>query len=236
VYKPPYPVIIGFGFKAKRGKDTAVDSIIESRGGQYDIRRYAFADALREEVEGAAFDRWVQDYPNVPYNTALKTSPLAVAHNLCLSLGLPFDDAAVVEPSYPLTKQRALYQWFGTEHRRSKDPFYWVRKLRTRIESDNPKFALISDVRFRNELAYIRSVEGYTVKVDRPSHEDTLTSGQQSHASEVELDSAPADVWTHTLYNMGTLEDFKLRAVGLFDEIVASLSFPLIDELLAKAA
>jgi len=45
-------IIIGFGHKARNGKDTAVNAIIEARGGQYDIRRYAFADELRSEIAG----------------------------------------------------------------------------------------------------------------------------------------------------------------------------------------
>ena len=62
-------VIIGFGFRARSGKDTAVAEIIKQRGllpetstynifknhqERYDIRRYAFADALKREVNAEA--------------------------------------------------------------------------------------------------------------------------------------------------------------------------------------
>lgn len=221
-------VIIGFGYKARRGKDTAVQAIMEGRGGEYDIRRYAFGDALREEVIEAA-----KDYPFDPNGWA--PSPLAVAKWLCDKYRVAFDPTAHVEPGYPFTKQRALYQWWGTEYRRAKDPFYWVRKLRERIDRERPKFALITDVRFRNELSYIRSMEGYTVRVERAGYEETMTSTQTKHVSEVGLDSAPESVWTHNLITQeGDLVGAKLQAVSMFDSIVESLSFPLIDQILAQ--
>ena len=49
-------VIIGFGHKMRSGKDTAVAAIIRERGSKFDIRRYAFADALKEEVAGREFE------------------------------------------------------------------------------------------------------------------------------------------------------------------------------------
>src|SRR5271156_4899474 len=46
-------LLIGFGYKARRGKDTAISAILEARSHLRDIRRYAFADALRDEVHAA---------------------------------------------------------------------------------------------------------------------------------------------------------------------------------------
>lgn len=225
-------VIIGLGYKARRGKDTVANAIIEARGSQYDIRRYAFADALREEVFNAAIDRWIQDRgaldPTAP-------TPLGVMENLCNWAGVPFDPNAQVEPNYPLTKQRALYQWWGTEYRRSKDAFYWVNKLRERIEREKPQFAIVTDVRFRNELSYIRSFEGFTVLVGREGYEDQMTSAQQGHASEVELDAADPSVWTHTVIGKeGDVEGLKAQGIALFDGIVESFAFPELDRILAQ--
>lgn len=44
-------LIIGFGYRARSGKDTAVKAILEGRNG-LDVRRYGFADALKAEVAG----------------------------------------------------------------------------------------------------------------------------------------------------------------------------------------
>jgi transcriptional regulator with XRE-family HTH domain len=69
-------VIIGFGYRARSGKDTAIAEIIAKRGlrprcferwdgessrtgsvGDYDVRRYAFADALKREVLSLFFNK-----------------------------------------------------------------------------------------------------------------------------------------------------------------------------------
>ena len=41
---------IGFGYRARSGKDTAVAEIIKQRSKVYDIRKYSFADALRPKL------------------------------------------------------------------------------------------------------------------------------------------------------------------------------------------
>lgn len=231
-------ILIGLGYKARRGKDTVANAIIEARGGQYDIRRYAFGDALREEVEAAMFEDWAHYRAPSPHFGDTHTvydapSPSRLAENLCDKVGVPFDPTAVIEPNYPFTKQRALYQWWGTELRRNVDPFYWVKKLRERIERDNPRFAIITDVRFRNEISYIHSMEGYTVKVDRRGYEEKLSATQSKHVSEVELDSADDTVWDYSLSGAeGDVEDLKRQGIAMFDSIVESLSFPLMDQLL----
>lgn len=48
--------IIGFGHKARQGKDEAAKAIMEAHGGHLDIRRYGFADALKREVAGREAD------------------------------------------------------------------------------------------------------------------------------------------------------------------------------------
>lgn len=46
------PLVIGLGHKAEQGKDEVAKAIFDSRGGQFDIRLYSFAKALRAEVAG----------------------------------------------------------------------------------------------------------------------------------------------------------------------------------------
>lgn len=59
-------VIIGFGNKCRSGKDTAISTIISERGHLFNIKRYAFADALKEEIAGREAE-------------------------LCFSYGIPFE-------------------------------------------------------------------------------------------------------------------------------------------------
>jgi hypothetical protein len=213
-------VIFGFGFKARSGKDTAVAEIIKQRGlikalgiysapenqERYDIRRYAFADALKREVNVAAiaaggmlnlltlsskrmdFPDWVQYDPEAPMD----------------------------DPLCPLGKQRSLLQWWGAEYRRAQNPDYWVKQLAMTIELEKPQIALISDLRFPNEMQFILNY-GEAVRVDR----DSLSPA--THISETALEDSTD--WSLILENNGTLEEFKEGAVTTFDELLTNFPF-----------
>lgn len=49
-------LIIGMGYAARNGKDTAVAAIIDRYKTDYDVRRYAFADLLKAELYDALLD------------------------------------------------------------------------------------------------------------------------------------------------------------------------------------
>lgn len=212
-------IIIGFGHRARSGKDTAVAEIIKQRKNQYDVRRYAFADELKREVNqavdafpagqrdiGLLWDEnyhlvredgvWVQlkDYPWVQYEP----------------------DADMSDPLCPYGKQRTLLQWWGTEFRRNVNPQYWVSKLAKRLEKENPEIALLTDMRFKNEMEFVKQY-GETVRVDRANLPPLSNA---SHPSEVELSVIPDEEWTRVLENNSTLEDFKKLSVEAFDTIM----------------
>lgn len=225
-------VVIGFGYRARSGKDTAVAEIIKQRGlrepmsiftnkeefnkDRYDIRKYSFADALRKEVDaamrraGGAFSLLVENRPThfVQANDNLIEFPDWVV----------LDEKPEFNEQYPLGKQRPLLQWWGTEYRRSIDPDYWVRQLAQQVELEKPQIALITDMRFPNEMAWVKQY-GETVLVSRPDLPPA------THASETALDGASLEEWSIVLENSGTLEEFKEGAVTVFDELMTSFPF-----------
>jgi hypothetical protein len=203
-------LLIGFGYKARRGKDTAIRSIIEARGQGKDIRRYAFADALRDEVHAEM--RSTSEYFGLTYRGALA--------RLCESAGVPFDTNAPADEQNPHGKQRALLQWWGTEFRRASDPHYWLKRMRERIEADGPYVALISDVRFLNEFEMIRSAGGYMVRVEREGFEVEAPVAQ--HVSERELDALGDSAWDATIWALdGDMEELRIGAVEVYDSMAA---------------
>ena len=203
---------IGFGYKARRGKDTAVKAIVRTVGGMLYARQYAFADELREEINRALFDRWVQDRPHDCFDS---TSPEPMRH-LCAWAGVPYDTDAPVSKDYPFGKQRALTQWWGTEYRRAQDPDYWVKRLAERIEREQPKFAVISDLRFFNEFEYC----DYRIRMDRPGFE--IDDGAH-HISEQQLDAMPADRW-NAVITARTVEQVERQALYHFRRIAREVS------------
>jgi hypothetical protein len=202
-------VIFGFGYKQRSGKDTAVAEIIKQRGlttieavldktvERYDIRRFAFADALKREVAEAA-------------------QAAGGLENLINSMRPQLPDWVQYEPG--AEKPRLLLQWWGGDFRRSQDSEYWVRQLAQQIELEKPQFALISDLRYLNELRFCKEY-GEVVKVER------LGIPQGTHSSETELDSVSPEDWSIILENSGSLEEFLLGAVTAFDELLCNFPF-----------
>jgi hypothetical protein len=200
-------LIIGFGYKARRGKDTAAKAILEARGGDgtLDIRRYSFAKALKQEVNGLyeSFRDWEGVFGycygelGMPHAFAREGSP------------------DLSDPDSPYGKQRFLLQWWGTEYRRAQDPDYWVKRLAEQISWDKPEVALITDMRFQNEARWVISRGGITVKVDRPDYEDQAINTQ--HASECELDGFHFDVELQA--GSGQMDLLRGEALLMFDAL-----------------
>jgi hypothetical protein len=208
-------VVFGFGFRMRSGKDTAVDEIIKQRGltnvaavldettERYDIRKYSFASALKREVNDAA----------------LKAGGMRELFNV-----LPFDapewvkfdpKAPMDDPMCPLGKQRSLLQAWGAEYRRAEDEDYWVKQAALTIDFEKPAIALLSDLRFPNEMSWVLQY-GEAVRVDRASLPPA------THISETALEDSTD--WSIILENNGTLEEFLEGAVTAFDELM--LNFP----------
>jgi hypothetical protein len=221
--------IIGFGYRARSGKDTAAAEIIAKRGScnpysattnclfcggaHYDIRRYAFADALKREVNQAAVEAGGMEMlfkPNYcfPQQGYVVTLPEWVKYD-------PNPD--MTDSMCHLGKQRLLLQWWGTEYRRAVQKDYWVNRLAEQINNDDPQVALITDVRFSNETQYVLANKGFTVRVDRPDLPPAI------HQSETALEDATD--WSYVLDNSGSLEQLREGAVALFDDAMVSFPF-----------
>jgi hypothetical protein len=210
-------IVLGFGHKARQGKDEAVKAIIEARGGQWDVRRYAFADALKIEVNeyaekfGGLFALF-----QALQNGQVPGAPELTMYDPAIDRKRPLKWEAepdMTDPLCPLGKQRELLQWWGTEFRRNSDPFYWVRKTAERIAADHPQFALVPDMRFPNEAFWVGANEGYTIKVTRYGFPSI-----NEHISERALNNFKFDIEVNVLD--GELEQLKKDAVEVFDMIV----------------
>lgn len=74
-------------------------------------------------------------------------------------------------------KWRWLLQGWGTEYRREQAKDYWIHKLMDNIELD-ANLIVIPDVRFYNELDWIKSNGGEVIYINRPNitHSDKHSS------------------------------------------------------------
>ena len=153
-------LLIGFGHKARQGKNTAAVSMLNAAPLECHARIYAYADALRKEVLRA-------------------TCEAGGLYELIKDMDCP----PWVVPE--CGKQRSLYQWWGTDYRRAQDPDYWVKRMRETLERDAPEVAYVTDVRFLNEAELIHQLGGLLVKCTRTSPPDVVVA---EHLSEKALD------------------------------------------------
>jgi hypothetical protein len=200
------PLIILFGHKARHGKDTVVKTIIDAYKDKYDVRRYAFADELKNEVEG------------------LDKLAMCARYGVAYDFNPPMDD-----PLCPTGKQSSLLQAHGA-HMRTINPYHWVNKLGNKIEKDKPQIALISDMRYKNERLWGLANDGYTVNVTRQGYVDL--SRDPNHESEVDLDGMPYDFYISV--PEGNLEELRADALDVFEQILKDYQ-PEIDRELPGA-
>lgn len=171
---------------ARNGKDTAAAAIINAFKHQYHIRRYALADALKVEVYDA-----IMVGTSDPRGAALATE----ARDRISAAGVAGVDGALASVSTDVEKIVAINEWkstiratlqqWGTEYRRNRDDNYWVDLLDRRIRMEAPQYALVTDVRFRNELGWVRGRGGVGVHVKRTEYVPDATT--MDHISEQEL-------------------------------------------------
>ena len=159
-----------------------------------DVRLFAFADALRSEV-----------------NLLIRQmgTPAALVEGFQAAGLMP----SWVRAEKPLEKQRTLLQWRG-ESRRKEDPNYWVKRLFQRLAVLQPDIAVITDLRYPNEVTAVKAAGGYVGKIVRVGPSDVEV---HEHESETALDWY--DGWDFTI-EASTLAELKNTAVAVFSDIV----------------
>lgn len=141
--------------------------------GKHNYRILSFASPIKDMVYALA-----GDFPIDKYVNELKETPI------------PF-----IRVSY-----RKLAATLGTEWgRRMIDPNIWVNILSSKIGADN---VVIPDVRFENEVDWIKNNGGIIIKIIRDTE---LVS---DHVSEAGVDNSLVD---YIIENNGTIEDLYLK-------------------------
>jgi hypothetical protein len=97
---------------------------------------------------------------------------------------------------------RTMLQWWGTEFRRQfcGPDSYWIDRAAEAIAKSKADFVVIPDVRFPNELKFVRDRGGLAIRIE--SDRANLTD---SHSSETSLDSESFDLF---IQNHSTLQQF----------------------------
>lgn len=201
----PLPSVIGISGAFGAGKDAVAD--ILSR--RFDYARRAFADVLRGEAAEC-----------VNGTVDPECAPEDIRGVLARLRGSAGQSSAAIYQKPTSPDVRRLLQWWGTEYRRFQDPEYWIKAM---DRLPRPYLLTVPDVRFRNELDWIRSVGGQSWKVERPGgFYQYEASAIKGHLSERDLEGAEFNA---VLCNSGTLEDLEReveRCMGIAGDLQTS--------------
>lgn len=175
--------VIGVCGYAQHGKDTFAARLVERHG----YTRFAFADALKSMA--LALNPFVECEQQQPNRLA----------GIVREYGW--------EGAKRREEVRRFLQVLGTEGVRAHlGEDSWVNACALSIERSGVERAVITDVRFPNEAAWVASVGGSMVRVTRPGFDNGVGT---AHASEAYIAELPVDF---TVRNDARLIDLYERA------------------------
>jgi hypothetical protein len=218
--------IIGIAAKAGAGKSTLGKIILEEAQGG---RQFAFATKLKEtctDLLGMSFEDM-----NTDEGKSCKTSMM---HEVCPSCGGWNTEMLLIDNREQLTcvkcgavghpkvfqqpwTNRELLQYMGDKIRYAKSSVWadfvlnQIKDL-SALKKGKPKYAVITDCRYRSEIDAVRAAGGVVWRLKRPQT-DTNQVGIAGHASESELDKVPESLFSCVIVNDGTLEDLRSKTV-----------------------
>lgn len=187
-------MIIGLGYSARSGKDTAALALVRDLG----YHRLAFADKLK--------DLAYESNPIVTTNVQVVNISTGAGHLQHIVSGMGGWEQA--KDSYPLARE--FLQNLGLAARKVFGEDFWVNQTVDGL--DPKKDYVISDVRFINEAEAIKAAGGLVIHVDRKLQKAA------GHISETEMDDY--EDWDAVLDNStGTAMDLERRAVELVKDL-----------------
>lgn len=194
-------LLIGFGNKARHGKDTAAEAIRDHYVNSYyngfmappvRVGVFKFATALYEEVN-EVLKNWDKNGRG-----QFSGDFFHEGKSVRIPDWVQPDPNPQVSSLAPYGKHPKLLQWWGTEFRRNHFGMnYWVDKLFASIPA-NLDIAMVSDTRFPNEADGIKQRGGYTVNVQRLREDGTQYYSSDrpvDHPSEIALDGYDWDFY-----------------------------------------
>jgi len=169
------------------------------------VKLYSFADVLKESVS-KIFSIPMNQLDGIDED---KNKPTQYTHKQWFPFMSAAQKRAVRESKLigqPVSGRQIL-QIFGTEICRKIFHDVWVNACLTKVRSEQPELAIITDVRFPNELDGIKKAGGRVIRFTRAPF-----AGQDEHESETALDNTPPSEYNAVMDNAAsTIEEQNER-------------------------
>ena len=212
-----------------------IESLFENEIGKY-IRLYALADTLKEmaisilglerkQVFGTDKDknsktnlRW-EDMPGVISPGELRKK--GFTKEQASSLGL------LVHAKGKMSAREVL-QYVGTDIFRKMNHKVWLDSFFSKVEIEGSELALVSDVRFKNEIEEIQKQGGFVLGLARD-----IYKGTDSHSSESEIGEALSScnvMIENTDLTISEQNEKVYYALRHLEEVIPQLSIPEEEE------
>jgi hypothetical protein len=169
-----------------------IQALFDNELGDF-VKVYALADTLKEmaisilglkeeQVFGSDKDK------NSKTNLRWEDMPGVISPGELRKKGFTKEQASVlglmVHAKGKMTAREVL-QYVGTDIFRKMNHNVWLDSFFSKVESDDSEVALVSDVRFVNEVQGIQNKGGYVIGLERD-----IYNGKDNHSSESEVDEA----------------------------------------------
>lgn len=200
----PQSLRLAFSGLSGAGKDTVGRAALIEAG--HTPLRISFGDLIKDEVaellrcvetthewSRVSAERFIADKFRIGPDTAQEA--------LRRLDGLTASDEASSSP-----RARVLYQWWGTDVRRTQDSSYWLRSMEAKLTRLGPEASgYVADCRFEDELVLCRRygfttvrvrIDGRTRRARLLTRDGHVPSQTSSHATETSLtDATPHDIF-----------------------------------------
>lgn len=118
-------------------------------------------------------------------------------------------------------KDPVLLQRVGVEMRETRGLDVWIRGVEAQIAEIQPDVAVITDVRFQNEAAWVKAHGGALVRVERidPATGELFRTVDRDPNHPTEIDLADYDGWDYTI-RASSLPELRGAAIVVLQELL----------------
>jgi hypothetical protein len=195
------------------------------------IKMYGLADALKEmsiSILGLDYEQVFGDDNDKNSKTSLKWEdmPAVITPGDLKKRGVSKEDATklgMIVHAKGIMTAREVLQYVGTDIFRKMNPNVWLDTLFSKINEDSPEVALISDVRFENEIAAVQRNNGTVIGLTRDPYEQS-----DRHASESEIEKclkACDTVIDNSELSIGEQNEKIYHALEHLEDVMPRLSY-----------